>query len=64
MPKVLLFFHLQFHLQYLYKNSPILVSFFFFFLMHADSTAVKIQSNKIISNEVERQLDAISAILY
>ena len=31
--------------------------------MHADSTAVKIQSNKIISNEVERQLDAISAIL-
>ena len=62
MPKVLLLFHLQFHLQYLHKNSPILVSFFFF-LMHADSTAVKIQSNKIISNEVERQLDAISAIL-
>ena len=31
--------------------------------MHADSTVVKIQSNKIISNEVERQLDAISAIL-
>ena len=57
MPEVLLFLHLQ----YLHKNSPILVRFFV--LMHADSTAVKIQSNKIVSNEVKRKLDAISAIL-
>ena len=31
--------------------------------MHADMTAVTIQSNKIVSNEVKKKLDATRAIL-
>ena len=38
-------------LKWLHRNSPILVSFFL--KMHADMTAVTIQSNKLISNEVK-----------
>ena len=51
MPKMLLFLQSSI-LKWLHKNSPILISFFFF-LTQADMTAVTIQSNKIVSNEVE-----------
>ena len=37
-------------LKWLYKNSPILVSFL---KMHTDVTAVTVQSNKIVLNEVK-----------
>ena len=52
MPKMLLFLQSSI-LKWLHKNSPIFISFFFFFLTQADMTAVTIQSNKIVSNEVE-----------
>ena len=38
-------------LKWLHKNSPVLIKFLF--LMHTDRTAVTIQSNKIVSNEVQ-----------
>ena len=50
MPKMLqIFFHLK-HEKWLHKNSPILISFF---LMDAKMTAVTIESNKIVLNEVK-----------
>ena len=36
----------------------------FFFLMHADITAVTTQSNKIVSNEVKRQLSTTSTMVW
>ena len=49
MPKMLLFSSI-FILKWLHTNSPVLISFF---KMHADMTAVTIQSDKIVSNEVK-----------
>ena len=40
-------------LKWVHKNSPILIRFF---LMHADMTAVPIQSNDIVLNEVKDNL--------
>ena len=46
-PKIIAYFLPSLILKRLHKNSPILIHF----LMHADTTAVTIQSNGIVSND-------------